>query len=324
MGEVVHVEHRVDGGAETLDVQGVVDGALGHAQRERVLAGDAAGKLQGGRVQVVERDDPVDHAEPERLGGRDGTAGEQQFLGLASPELPGVTVVLHAADAHVQDGVGELGVVGGDDEIAGPAEHEPTGDALALDGGDRRLRNVAPGLRIVQVVPGLPVVAAVGRPGRTRDVALGAGHVVAGREVLPGRSQDDDPDLGIGVGGLPGFVELAQDLGVLRVGGLRPVKGDDGDVLVNNLVVDVLGLVADLLWPRRAAGRVCGRAVARVAGRAQGRAVGRVVGMHRVSFAGAGRTGAGPRSTGARGKLSDIDVDINIHPRESEKVNAHP
>ena len=52
--------------------------------------------------------------------------------------------VLDPGDTHLQDRIGEECVVGGDDEIARPGEHQPAGDARPLDHRDRRLGELSP------------------------------------------------------------------------------------------------------------------------------------------------------------------------------------
>ena len=47
------------------------------------------------------------------------------------------------ADAHL--GQGEQGVLGGDDEVAGEGDLEPTAHRHAVDGGDQRLVEVVAG-----------------------------------------------------------------------------------------------------------------------------------------------------------------------------------
>ena len=65
-------------------------------------------------------------------------------LALRAPELPRVGEVLDAVDAHADHRVGEQRVVGGDDDVGDPQQHQPAGDGLALGGGDHRLGDVAP------------------------------------------------------------------------------------------------------------------------------------------------------------------------------------
>ena len=94
--------------------------------------------------------------------------------------------------------------------------------------------HLAPRFGVVQVPPGLPIVERV----RQRDLeveggGLAAGHVVSGREVLSRRAQHDDLDVGILIGGLPGLVELQEDLLALGIGGLGPIERYDPDVVLD-------------------------------------------------------------------------------------------
>jgi len=50
---VVNVEHRLDGRVEPLDVEGLVDGALGLPERERVHLGDLPGQVHRVVLQPV-------------------------------------------------------------------------------------------------------------------------------------------------------------------------------------------------------------------------------------------------------------------------------
>jgi hypothetical protein len=53
---------------------------------------------------------------------------------------------------RVRDDVGERHVVGGDDEVASPHEHEPRGVHVAVHLGDRDLAEVPPTPGVVEVV----------------------------------------------------------------------------------------------------------------------------------------------------------------------------
>src|SRR5258708_5271321 len=117
---MVHIKDGVDGGDVALNVHAVVDGSLSHAQGEAIHLGDATGQLHGRWNQLVQGDYPIYHAQPFGLLGGDRSPGEQQFLGLARPQLPSVGVQLDAANAHMQDRIREFGVVGG----LGPVESD--------------------------------------------------------------------------------------------------------------------------------------------------------------------------------------------------------
>ena len=249
MAGLVDVEHRLDGRVEALHVQGLVDRPLGLPQRERVHLRDVGGQRPGGWAKLVEGDNAVHHAGPLRLLRGEVPAGEQDLLGLARAQFPGVPVVLDAADAHVDDRVGEAGVVGRDDQVARPAQQQPAGDARALDGGDRRLGHVAPAQRVLKepagldgVDPGQGPLRGLARAWLTVAIRLADGlDVVAGGEVLPVGLQDDHPHVVVAGGALPGRVELVEQLQRLGVSRLRAVQRDRGD--------PVAGFVADELAP---------------------------------------------------------------------------
>jgi hypothetical protein len=75
---------------------------------------------------------------------------------------------------------------------------------------------------LADVVPlkrGAPFVAGI-------DIAPGRADVVAGREVVPGAGQHDDPDIVILNGAVEGVIQRVGHLGVLRVAVFRPVHRD--------------------------------------------------------------------------------------------------
>src|ERR1700722_7092672 len=109
-----------------------------------------------------------------------------------------------AGHPHQADGVRELGVVSGHDEVARPAQHEAGGDAPPLYGGNRRLDEVAPSSGVVQVPPLFPVEVRVDGQGfvnslRTKARVPTALHVVTCGEVLPLATQHHNSDLRITV-----------------------------------------------------------------------------------------------------------------------------
>jgi hypothetical protein len=166
----------------------------------------------------------------------------------AGAELPGVGEVFDAADAHLDDGVGEHGVVAGDNEVADPGEHEAAGDALALDLGDGGLGDVAPaaahaevdllfdghvafGALFVELAPG----ADGGVAGEGRAAAA---EVVTGGEVGAGAGEDDDLDRLVGGGLIEGGVQVVGELVVLGVAGFGAVLGDAGNAGGRDFVDD--------------------------------------------------------------------------------------
>ena len=93
-----------------------------------VIVGSAAMRRANSSVrsaQLVGREHLAHHAEPVGLVDVDRVAGEHELLGLAGAELPRVREVLDAAHAEAgADDVGEARVLGADDQVARPHEHE--------------------------------------------------------------------------------------------------------------------------------------------------------------------------------------------------------
>src|ERR1700712_1329279 len=145
-------------------------------------------------------------------------------------------MIFDTHDDHQRDWVRKLSIVGRHDEVTRPAQHQPSGDALTLDGRDRGFRDVTPALRVFQVAPGLPVVVilshqlsilgAFGTKAAAVCRRVAARHVVAGRKVLTGRGEHDHPHIRVLVRAPPSVVEVLENARCLRVRGLRPVKGD--------------------------------------------------------------------------------------------------
>ena len=95
--------------------------------------------------------DAIDHAESVGFGGGEPIGGEEEFLGLAGTEFEGMGEIFDAAHAHGDGVVLEKGVFGGDDEVAGPDEHETAGDALAVDLRNGGLGDGAPAFAEAEV-----------------------------------------------------------------------------------------------------------------------------------------------------------------------------
>src|SRR5262245_52974670 len=93
----------------------------------------------------------IDHAEPVRFLRGPDISSEQHLLGLARAQLPGMDEPFDAAHTHGDDGIAELGIVACDNEIAGPGQHQATGDAFAVHFRDRRFRQIAPAAGDLQI-----------------------------------------------------------------------------------------------------------------------------------------------------------------------------
>jgi MFS family permease len=151
--QLVHRKTRVEGVVEAHVVDALVHRLLDQQRGHGGRLGDPPGEGQGLVGQLVDREHLADHAQLVRLVDVDGVAGQQQLLGLARAELPRVREVLHAA--HAQPGshhVGEAGVVGGHDQVAGPHQHQAGREHRALDLGDGDLAQVAPAQGVLEEV----------------------------------------------------------------------------------------------------------------------------------------------------------------------------
>ncbi len=198
-------------------------------------------------------DHPVDQPQAPGLLRVDGVAGEQELLRLADAELPGLDQQLDAGPRQAQDRVGELGVVGGDDEVAHGRQHQTGRNAAALHGGDGRLAEVVDAHAAVVVHRLLVLELAFGRlpqgdPGVGPVTADQCLEVMARGEVLARTGQDHDPDRVVRVGQVEGGIELVNERRVLRVGHVRPVHGDGGHGTIDH-VEDRLEVLCHLTHP---------------------------------------------------------------------------
>src|SRR6266511_3657433 len=215
--------------ALALDVEHAVDRVLDRLRSHGRHLGDLVRHVARGRAEFGCRHDLVHEAESLGVRGLDRLGAEQELLGFAWPELPRLDEELDARARHAQDGVRELGVVGGDDEVAHAREHETCSRARALNGGDRRFAEVADLHAAVEVHDLLVPELAFRRVAHLRPrVALREEllEVVTGREVLALAGEDDDPDVVALAGAVEGGVELVQELRVLGVRDLGPVQRD--------------------------------------------------------------------------------------------------
>ena len=75
-------------------VDRAIDGFLGELQRKRGFCCDLLGKLHHEGGKLVTRHNVIDHAEPVRFFRAPDVSSEQQFLGLARPELSSFVMAL--------------------------------------------------------------------------------------------------------------------------------------------------------------------------------------------------------------------------------------
>ncbi len=176
-------------------------------------------------------------------------------------------------------GIADLRVLGDDAEVAERSQLRAAGQAVAVDLGDDRFRQL-PEDPVAEEHVARPVVVRRVRGVRVRqlrarvNVGRPFARVAAGREVVAcaegaaGRLEDDDADVPVGLGFLQCVEELATQFVGEGVELLRAVEGDDGETVVA-FVEDVL--VRHRLLPfrgcgdhsrktegRQAAGGVCG------------------------------------------------------------------
>ncbi len=213
-----------------LQIEHPVDRVLHGLRRDRRDEGDLVGHGARRRRRAPPRGTTL-LTSPNRSAscGLDRLRAEQELLGLARSELPRLDQELDGGARHAQHGVGELRIVGGDDEIAHARQHQAGGGARALHGGDRGLAEVADPHAAVEVHDLLVAELALGRVAQLRPlVALREEllEVVTGGEVLALAGQHHDPDLVVRVGAVEGGVELVDELAVLCVGGVGAVECD--------------------------------------------------------------------------------------------------
>ncbi len=148
---------------------------------------------------------------------------------------------LDAADAHGDHGIAEFRVLAGDNEVAGPCQHQPAGDALAMHFRDHGLCQIAPAPRDLKVNLLLAREAAMGIGfGKTTPISdrrkIDAGgvftsgaQIVAGREMRAVAGKDDDLDRVVLHRLVEGGVEVVGHLQVLSVARLGPVHHNPRD-----------------------------------------------------------------------------------------------
>ena len=101
MAKLMQRERLLDRRGLAHHVDRAVDGFLCQLQRERVLRRSFRRLHHEGKFG---RGTTIDHAEPVRFLRAPDVGGEQQFLGLARAELPGMHEPFDAADAHGHTG----------------------------------------------------------------------------------------------------------------------------------------------------------------------------------------------------------------------------
>ena len=200
-------------------------GAQDLAHPRLVVGDDVGGQGPAEGEELVVAHDVVDQAPRQRLLGVDVVAGGAHLPGPANADglgqHDGQPPAGHDPDPGV--GVGEPGLVGGDEEVTAQGHFQPTGHGDAVHGADEGL-----GVGRERALPGLDhgpdgvVGVALATSGGLLEVDAGAE-----RRVGPGEDDHVDPVVGLGLEEVAG--QQAEDLGVQGVAGLGPVDGDRGD-----------------------------------------------------------------------------------------------
>ena len=252
VAELMQRERLIDRRGLAHHIDRAVDRFLCQLQRKGGLCRDPLRQRHHEGREFGPRHHVIDHAEPVRFLRAPDVGGEQQFLGLARAEFPGMHEPFDAADAHGDHGIAEFRVVAGDDEVAGPGQHQAAGDAFAVHFRDRRLGEIAPAPRDLQIDFLLAREAAMGvglgeaAPISDRRKIDAGGVLAAGAQIVPGREmrtvagEDDDLDRVVLHRLVEGGVEIVGHLQVLRVARLGPVHHDPRDARLRPLHDDGL------------------------------------------------------------------------------------
>ena len=244
---------------ETHRIACRVDRILYQQGGHRRPLGDTPGELQGLVLQFGAGKDLGHHAEAVCLVGVDRITGQQKLFGLSRAEFPRVGEVLDTRHAHpYRNDVAELRVVGGDDQVTCPNQHQPSRDGIALHLRDGDLAQIPPPAGVFEEeVPLLQIGAlcdaAHGRAVRSKcrvlcrsgfafEERLLRSQVVARGEVLAATGQDHHAHVVVGFGPAERLVQLHEQRARLRVLGLGTVEPDTNDPpLVQGLVGHLLG-----------------------------------------------------------------------------------
>ena len=171
--------------------------------------------------------------------------GEQEFLGLADPELPWLDEQLDRRTATCAAPDWRSGVVGRHDQVAHAREHQAGGHALALDGGDGGLAEVVDAPAALHVHDLLVAELALGR-GAHRDPLVGvppptiALRSCPALKCLPAPASITTRTSSSASARSKARVDAVDEGGVLGVGHLGPVHGDGGDGPVDLVAHDRL------------------------------------------------------------------------------------
>ena len=183
---------------------------------------DLVGPSLGGRHEVCQRYDLVDQPDPVGFLGFDPPGGEHHSQGDLGGDVPGQSE--YAARARVQAdsrlGESDLGMVSGDDDVAGHGELESAAERVAVDRCDDGL----PALEVGGYSSERGANGALLGDGRGLVALGGVPKVVARAErALPGAGDDRDPGVGVVVEPCECLVKLGVGGRMQRVEALGPV-----------------------------------------------------------------------------------------------------
>ena len=229
---------RASAAANVGGVDVVPEHLLRHDQARRGEAGDPAGQLEGGVVELVVGDEAGHETHPLGLVGVDLAAGHDHVERPARADEAGQQV----ADPDV--GAGEPGAderraearrAGRDAQVAGARERQPAPERCAAHRGDDDLGGPAhvlgeAGDELLEADPD-PRVRVLTRCRRRTPVL----EVQAGAEPAAGPVQDHDPRLGVAGDGVQGVVERGDQVVVHRVEPIGSVQGEARHVRLESL-----------------------------------------------------------------------------------------
>jgi 2-(1,2-epoxy-1,2-dihydrophenyl)acetyl-CoA isomerase len=254
-------------GLTVAEILGVPQRADGRLDSQRRQGGDGGGRLLRGGVQAVSGDDLLDEADLVRPPGAHPLGGaEQRHAHDLADRHP---LEHHHGLEHRGKAVGRVrveegGVLGRDDELNLTEQVEGATAGHPVDRGDHRLPQLARGLRrqqvdrIVRVHRGPADLPEVGIPARFTDRRIGAVEPGAER-LVPGASENHDPDVVVFAQLPPAGVNLMHHLPVKGVEHLGPVERDPGDAVALGVFQRLVSRHAPVLpapmvlsWPSHA------------------------------------------------------------------------
>jgi hypothetical protein len=136
-------------------------------------------------------------------------------------EIPGLHQDLEAHAAHAHEGIVEIGIVAGDDEVAHLRQQKPASDTAALDHGQGWLREIAQGQSLA-----VQLLLLARHPLLWHLVGSQAREVEAGAEVGPLGAQQHDVDIGVTLGVVQRRSHREQHVARQGVALFRPIENE--------------------------------------------------------------------------------------------------